>query len=144
MSKSILTDHAQMNYSELIKENEELKRQLNYIRNGEYYNQVRFERDLLQQVVDDGKVPEEDKKFLDMTHRNTELLKENKKLKETIKIKSNGFKAAITDLCETSIELENLQGAWNRLERFIKGSPNLISKEELLEKIKKLRNEAEL
>ena len=52
----------------------ELKKQLEYLRSREYYNQLRFERDMLQYVADNGKVSKEDKEFIDMTHRNTELL----------------------------------------------------------------------
>jgi uncharacterized protein (DUF3084 family) len=62
----------------------ELERQLEYLRSGEYYNQLRFENKMLQDVVDNGEVSKEDKAFIDMTHRNTELLEENKKLKERI------------------------------------------------------------
>ena len=58
----------------LVKENQELQKQLEYLRSREYYNQLRFERDMLQYVVDNGKVSKEDKEFIDMTHRNTELL----------------------------------------------------------------------
>ena len=65
-------------------ENQSLKKQLEYLRSGEYYNQLRFERDMLQNVVDNGEVPKEDKQFIDMTHRNTELLEENQKYKEVI------------------------------------------------------------
>lgn len=61
-----------------------LKKQLEYLRSGEYYNQLRFERDMLQNVVDNGKVSKEDKQFIDMTHRNTELLEENQKYKSII------------------------------------------------------------
>ena len=39
---------------------------------------------MLQDVVDNGEVSEIDKAFIDMTHRNTELLEENQKLKERI------------------------------------------------------------
>lgn len=62
----------------LIKENQELKKQLDYLRSEEYYNQLRFERDMLQNVVDNGEVPKEDKQFIDMTHRNTVLLEQQK------------------------------------------------------------------
>ena len=55
-------------------EAKELKKQLEYLRSREYYNQLRFERDMLQYVADNGKVSQEDKEFIDMTHRNTELL----------------------------------------------------------------------
>ena len=56
----------------------QLKKQLDYLRSEEYYNQLRFERDMLQNVVDNGEVPKEDKQFIDMTHRNTELLEQQK------------------------------------------------------------------
>ena len=66
------------------KENQELKKQLEYLRSGEYYNQLRFERDMLQYVVGNGKVSKEDKEFIDMTHRNTELLEVIEKVREYI------------------------------------------------------------
>ena len=69
---------------DLIKENKVLTRQLEYIRSGEYLNQLKFERNMLEDVVSNGEVSEIDKAFIDMTHRNTELLEENKKLKERI------------------------------------------------------------
>lgn len=72
----------------LDKENRELKKQLEYLRSGEYYNQLRFERDMLQNVVDNGEVSKEDKEFIDMTQRNTELLEENQKLKKLLEEKN--------------------------------------------------------
>ena len=39
---------------------------------------------MLEDVVSKGEVSEIDKAFIDMTHRNTELLEENQKLKERI------------------------------------------------------------
>lgn len=39
---------------------QDLESQLNYIRSGEYYNQLRFERDMLQDVVDGYKNAKED------------------------------------------------------------------------------------
>lgn len=76
-------------YKQLYYENEQLKEQLEYLRSGEYLNQLKFERDMLQDVVDKMEVSKEDKDFIDMTHRNTELLEENKKYKEVIdKIKA--------------------------------------------------------
>ena len=64
------------------KEVQLLKDQLNYLRSGEYINQLKFERDMLQYIVDNGEVQEEDKEFIDMAHRNTELLEENQELKK--------------------------------------------------------------
>lgn len=68
----------------LIEENQSLKKQLEYLRSGEYYNQLRFERDMLQYVADNGKVSQEDKTFIDMTHRNTELLEVIEEVREYI------------------------------------------------------------
>ena len=77
------------NWREEVKE---LKKQLEYLRSGEYYNQLRFERDMLQYVADNGKVSKEDKEFIDMTHRNTELLEVIEEVREYInsKVISNG------------------------------------------------------
>lgn len=65
-------------YDSLQQENEKLKKQLEYLRSGEYYNQIRFENKMLQDVVDNGKVSKEDREFIDCTHRNTELLEQQK------------------------------------------------------------------
>lgn len=69
----------------LIKEIQELKKQLEYLRSGEYYNQLRFERDMLQYVADNGKVSQEDKEFIDITHRNTELLEVIEEVKRVLR-----------------------------------------------------------
>ncbi len=58
-----------------------LESQLNYLRSGEYVNQLKFERDMLEEIVEHGEVSKEDKEFIDMTHRNTELIEENERLK---------------------------------------------------------------
>ena len=65
-----------------VEETKELQSQLKYLRSGEHLNQLRFERDMLQHIVDYNEVSKEDKEFIDMTHRNTELLEENQQLKE--------------------------------------------------------------
>ena len=65
-------------YNDLVEEKENLQEQLDYLRGGEYLNQLRFERDMLQHVVDNSKVSKVDKEFIDMTHRNTELLAQQK------------------------------------------------------------------
>ena len=77
----------------LQKENQELKKQLEYLRSGEYYNQLRFENEMLQQVVDTNGVPSEVYDYIDCTHRNTELLEENQELKKQLEdYKKLGFK----------------------------------------------------
>lgn len=73
----------------LLKENQELKKQLEYLRSGEYYNQLRFENKMLQDIVDNGEVSKEDREFIDCTHRNTELLEQQK---EFIKYMENIIK----------------------------------------------------
>ena len=64
------------------REKQELKEQLDYLRSGEYLNQLRFERDMLQHVVDNSEVSKVDKEFIDMTHKNTELLAQQKEFIE--------------------------------------------------------------
>lgn len=66
---------------ELKEENQSLRKQLDYLRSGEYLNQLKFEVSMLEDLVDNNEVSEEDKRFIDMTHRNTELLEENQKLR---------------------------------------------------------------
>ena len=77
-------DGLKQGIEELQQENQKLKKQLEYLRSGEYYNQLRFERDMLQYVADNGKVSKEDKEFIDMTHRNTELLEVIEEVREYI------------------------------------------------------------
>lgn len=79
------------NWKEEVKE---LKKQLEYLRSGEYLNQLRFERDMLQYVADNGKVSKEDKEFIDMTHRNTELLEVIEEVREYAK---SHFKTMVAD-----------------------------------------------
>ena len=86
-------------------ENQSLKKQLEYLRSGEYYNQLRFERDMLQYVADNGKVSKEDKEFIDMTHRNTELLEVIEEVREYIEdwlfdVGGNGASMTYEDINE--------------------------------------------
>lgn len=95
---------------ELSKDNQKLSKQLDYLRSGEYINQLKFERDMLQHVVDNGKVSEEDKNFIDMTHRNTELLEENQSLKDQVAYLRRDIErqeAKITDLENERIPYTN-------------------------------------
>lgn len=71
--------------NEMLKEeNKVIKKQLNYLRSGEYYNQLKFERNMLQDIVDNGVVSQEDREYIDCTRRNTELLEENNQLKSKL------------------------------------------------------------
>ena len=80
------------------KEVQLLKDQLNYLRSGEYLNQLRFERDMLQHVVDNSKVSKVDKEFIDMTYRNTELLAQQN---EFIEYLENEIKNS--DICDVYV-----------------------------------------
>ena len=71
-------------YNDLVEEKENLQEQLDYLRGGEYLNQLRFERDMLQHVVDTNGVPSEVYDYLECTHRNTELLEESQELKKKL------------------------------------------------------------
>lgn len=77
-------EEVRKNETKLIEEIKSLEKQLEYLRSGEYYNQLRFENEMLQQVVDTNGVPSEVYDYIDCTHRNTELLKENQELKDLI------------------------------------------------------------
>ena len=86
-------EEVRKNETKLIKEIKSLEKQLKYLRSGEYYNQLRFENEMLQQVVDTNGVPSEVYDYIDCTHRNTELLKENQELKKQLETyKKLGFK----------------------------------------------------
>ncbi|MDY5996072.1 MAG: hypothetical protein SPJ07_01760 [Bacilli bacterium] len=84
MSKFVTLNELYHTLEELQTQNIKLKKQLKYLRSGEYYNQLRFENKMLQDIVDNDELSKEDKEFIDMTHRNTELLEENQKYKEVI------------------------------------------------------------
>ena len=75
----MMFDEKDREIQELKKEIKNLKRQLSYIHSSEYYNQLRFERDVLKDIVNNGEVSKEDKQFIDCTHRNTELLEQQQK-----------------------------------------------------------------
>lgn len=77
-------EEVRKNETKLIEEIKSLEKQLEYLRSGEYYNQLRFENEMLQQVVDTNGVPSEVYDYIDCTHRNTELLEENQELKKQL------------------------------------------------------------
>lgn len=76
-------------YKSLRKENQKLKRHLEYLRSGEYLNQLKFERDMLQYIIDNGEVSKEDKTYIDCTHRNTKLLAQQKEFIEYLENEKN-------------------------------------------------------
>lgn len=94
-------------YSLLFSENQELKKQLEYLHCGEYLNQLRFERNMLQDVVDKMEVSKEDKRFIDMTHRNTELLEENRKLEEQLEVGEQQYNDLVEEKEELQEQLSN-------------------------------------
>lgn len=95
---------------EYAEENESLKKQHDYLRSGEYYNQLRFENEMLQQVVDTNGVPSEVYDYIDCTHRNTELLEQQqefiKYLNDKIKVvhKTSIWEVTNIDLVEEGYE----------------------------------------
>ena len=113
-------------YNDLVEEKENLQEQLDYLRGGEYLNQLRFERDMLQHVVDNSKVSKVDKEFIDMTHRNTELLAQQKEFIEYLKDRIKFWKDKIF---ENSLTEDNFALALWR--------SRLITYEEVLNKIEK-------
>lgn len=67
-------------YKKEKKKNKELERQLKYLRSGEYLNQVLFERDMLQDLIDEEKLSIEVYDIKKITKKNSELLEEKDKL----------------------------------------------------------------
>lgn len=99
-------DEADLNQTDIdaikymLEENKRLKQQLNYLRSGEYYNQLRFENEMLQNVVDTNGVPSEVYDYIECTHRNTELLEENEQLKKELE-QSNAVADTNKELAES-------------------------------------------
>ena len=117
-----IKDNELNEYTEQLKyQIKELKKQLEYLRSGEYYNQLRFENEMLQQVVDTNGVPSEVYDYIDCTHRNTELLEENQELKKQLEVGEEQY----NDLVE---EKESLQEQL---------SSNTLQLEELKEQVSK-------
>lgn len=52
-------------HERLEQENQSLRKQLDYLRSGEYFNQLKFEVSMLEHIIENGEVSEEDKKFID-------------------------------------------------------------------------------
>lgn len=74
----------------LKKENEKLKEELNHFRSGGYINHLKFEIDILRDIVDHGEILGEDQQCIDMTHRITEVLEENEELKKKLNYLRSG------------------------------------------------------
>lgn len=87
----------------LIEENEKLKKQLEYLRSGEYYNQLRFENEMLQQVVDTNGVPSEVYDFIDCTHRNTELLEQQQEFIKYLEEEKDRLAGEISAIYENDL-----------------------------------------
>ena len=111
----------------LEKENEAIKKQLNYLRSGEYYNQLKFERNMLQDIVDNGVVSQEDKMYIDCTRRNTELLEENNQLKSKLQQKEEIINKA-KDTLQRGITFckNDSQGAYDICNMAIKREENVL------------------
>ena len=87
---------------------------------------------MLQDLVDKKEISKEDKEFIDMTHRNTELLEENQSLKKQLE------------------EKENIACNWNKLKNIAKSQSDFKQKlgndrvyfeiDELLEKMQELES----
>lgn len=88
----------------LEKENQRLNKQLDYLRNGEHLNQLKFEVSMLEHIIENGEVSEEDKRFIDMAYRNTELLEENQELEKQLEVGEEQY----NDLVEEKEDLQSL------------------------------------
>lgn len=68
----------------LERENQQLKEQLEYLRSGEYLNQVKFERNMLQDLVDEEKLSTEVYDIKKIMSKNTELAEKLQQREEVI------------------------------------------------------------
>lgn len=96
----------------LAEENKTLKQQLDYLRGGEYYNQLRFENEMLQNVVDTNGVPSEVYDYIECTHRNTELLGKRQELINYLKEKMNKIENKLILKYQEQYELGKIQGSY--------------------------------
>ena len=83
----------------LLEENKQLKQQIEYIRSGEYYNQLRFERDMLQNIVDTNGVPSEVYDYIECLRHNTKLLEEKQELIDYLKEKIKEYEEKCNNTC---------------------------------------------
>ena len=95
--------NAVVDYEITMSDKTELEKQLEYLRSGEYLNQLRFERDMLQDLVDKKEISKEDKEFIDMTHRNTELLEQQKEFIKWLEDEKNRLARELSNLYEDSL-----------------------------------------
>ena len=111
-------DEADLNQTDIdaikhtLKENKTLKQQLDYLRSGEYYNQLRFENEMLQNVVDTNGVPSEVYDYIDCAHRNTELLGKRQELINYLKEKMNKIENKLILKYQKQYELGKIQGSY--------------------------------
>ncbi len=107
--------NAVVDYEITMSDKTELEKQLEYLRSGEYLNQLKFERNMLEDIVQNSEVSKEDKEFIDMTHRNTELLEENQRLKRKLNEaihKATEFESEVYELEKQLEEKENIACNW--------------------------------
>ena len=95
--------NAVVDYEITMSDKTELEKQLEYLRSGEYLNQLRFERDMLQDLVDKKEISKEDKEFIDMTRRNTELLEQQKEFIKWLEDEKNRLARELSNLYEDSL-----------------------------------------
>lgn len=112
---------------QLLEENQELKKQLGYLHSGEYLNQLRFERNMLQDVVSKMEVSKEDKMFIDMTRRNTELLEENQELKEQLEVGEQQYNDLVEEKEKLQEQLSNSHQIKTQQKEFIELLENEIA-----------------
>ena len=112
-------EEVRKNETKLIEEIKSLEKQLEYLRSGEYYNQLRFENEMLQQAVDTKGVPSEVYDYIDCTHRNTELLEENQELKKQLHNASIEMQEMIEQDIECPSNCSKLKEILNQQKEFI-------------------------
>ena len=101
--------NAVVDYEITMSDKTELEKQLEYLRSGEYLNQLRFERDMLQDLVDKKEISKEDKEFIDMTRRNTELLEQQKEFISYLEDEIKLINPKNLDIGELNLRLDDIK-----------------------------------
>lgn len=93
----------------LEKENKMLKRQLEYLRSGEYLNQLKFERNMLEDLVQDKELSNEVYSMKEMLKANTKLCEQLDLYKSVIDEIENWIIKYRTEWCQDDEVIRDLE-----------------------------------